>query len=82
MKHCRIFILLIKHMEDMTLQTEVPFDYEYDYEPGEPATYDYPGCGPEVRITKVKLNGVDIPLTAITSEMYDEMIEQVLDQYD
>ncbi|GAA4464785.1 hypothetical protein GCM10023189_44520 [Nibrella saemangeumensis] len=65
----------------MTLEKEVPFDFEYNYTPGEPADYDYPGYGPEVEITTVRLNGVELPANAISQEMYDEMIEQVLESY-
>ncbi|GAB2547175.1 hypothetical protein [Spirosoma aerophilum] len=65
----------------MTLATEVPFDFDFKYTPGEPATRDYPGDGPEVEITKVSLNGVEIPLKAITHEMEQQMIEHVLEHY-
>lgn len=65
----------------MTLATEVPFDFEFTYTPAEPATRDYPGDKPEVEITEVRLNGVKIPLNAVTDTMRDEMIEQVLEQY-
>lgn len=65
----------------MTLATEVPFDFEYTYTPGEPATRDYPGDGPEVEIIKVLLNGIEIPLQAITTELYEEMVEQVINTY-
>lgn len=65
----------------MTLATEIPFDFEYTYTPGEPATRDYPGDGPEVEIIKVLLNGVEIPLQAITTELYEEMVEQVINNY-
>lgn len=65
----------------MTLATEVPFDFEFTYTPGEPATRDYPGDGPEVEITSVTLNGVKIPLEAITTAMHEQMVEQVLNNY-
>ena len=65
----------------MTLEQEVAFDFDFKYTPGEPATRDYPGDGPEVEITKVRLNGVEIPLSAITAQMYDEMIEHVVQNY-
>ena len=65
----------------MTLTTETPFDFDFKYTPGEPAERDYPGSGAEVEITKVRLNGVEIPLAAITPEMEQQMIEQVLEQY-
>lgn len=72
---------VIKADKDMTLAAEVPFDFDFKYTPGEPATRDYPGDGPEVEITKVRLNGVEIPLSAITAQMYDEMIEHVVQNY-
>jgi hypothetical protein len=65
----------------MTLATEVPFDFDFKYTPGEAPTRDYPGDGPEVEITKVSLNGVEIPLKAITPEMEQQIIEQVLEHY-
>lgn len=82
MKYWRIFILLIKHLRIMTLATEAPFDFEFSYEPGEPATRNYPGSNPEVRITTVRLNGVEIPLAAITTAMYEQMVDQVIENYD
>ena len=66
----------------MTLATEAPFDFEFSYEPGEPATHDYPGSNPEVRITTVRLNGVELPFAAITPALYDQMIEHVLENYE
>ena len=81
MKGSAIFILLIKHLKSMTLAKEVPFDFDFKYTPGEPATRDYPGDGPEVEIVKVRLNGVEIPLSAINPQMYDEMVEQVIENY-
>ncbi|MDB5240559.1 MAG: hypothetical protein JWP57_1184 [Spirosoma sp.] len=77
-----IFILLTKSDKAMTLITETTFDFKFIYTPGEPATRDYPGSGPEVTVTEVRLNGVTIPLEAITSEMWEQMIEQVNEQYD
>lgn len=65
----------------MTLATEVPFDFDFTYTPGERATRDYPGDGPEVEIIKVRLNGIEIPLTAITPQMYEEMVEHVIENY-
>ena len=81
MKDSAIFILLIKHLRTMTLTTETPFDFEFKYTPPEPATRDYPGDGPEVEIVKVRLNGVEIPLAAITEQMQQEMVEHVLENY-
>lgn len=71
----------IKEDKDMTLAAEVPFDFDFKYTPGEPATRDYPGDGPEVEITTVRLNGVAIPLEAITAEMQSQMIDEVLNRY-
>ncbi|WP_018619757.1 hypothetical protein [Spirosoma luteum] len=65
----------------MTLEKEVLFDFEFTYTPGEAPTRDYPGDSPEVRIVKVRLNGVEIPLSAITEQMQQEMIEQVIEEY-
>lgn len=65
----------------MTLATEVPFDFDFKYTPGEAADRDYPGSGPEVEITAVRLNGVQIPLEAVTEEMQNQMIDEVLNSY-
>jgi hypothetical protein len=65
----------------MTFEKELPLDFEFTYTPGEPATRDYPGDKPEVEIIKVMLNGVEIPLEAISGQMEQEMIEQVLEYY-
>lgn len=65
----------------MTLAAEVPFDFDFKYTPGEPATRDYPGDGPGVEVTSVRLNGVLIPLEAISDEMHSQMIDEVLNSY-
>ena len=78
----RIFILLIKHLRTMKLEHEVAFSFDYTYKEGEPQTYDHPGTGPEVEITKVWMNDVDIPLGAISESLYDAMIEHVLENHD
>ena len=65
----------------MTLTAETPFDFDFKYTPGEKADRDYPGSGPEVSITAVRMNGVQIPLEAITAEMYNQMIDEVLNSY-
>ena len=66
----------------MTFPVEVPLDFDFTYMPGEPTERDYPGSGAEVEITKVRLNGIEIPLAAITAQMYEQMIEQVIDEYE
>lgn len=66
----------------MTLTTEAPFDFEYSYEPGEPATRDYPGSSPEIRITGVSLYGVPLPLEKVDSELLDLMIEQAHEEHE
>ena len=63
----------------MTFTAEIDLDFDFSYIPGEAPTYDYPGSGAEVDITKVRLNGVEIPLSAITQKQYGEMVEQVID---
>lgn len=66
----------------MTLTTEVPFDFDYSYEPGEPATHDYPGSGPEIRITNVSLYGVALPLEKVDSQLLDQMIDQAHEEHE
>lgn len=65
----------------MIFTTETPFDFDFKYTPGEKADRDYPGSGPEVEIKAVRLNGVQIPLEAITAEMYSQMVDEVLNSY-
>lgn len=65
----------------MTFTTETPLDFDFTYTPGEAPTRDYPGSGAEVEIVKVRLNGVEIPLKAISAEVQEQMIEQVLEHY-
>ena len=65
----------------MTISTETAFDFDFKYTPGEPATRDYPGDGPEVEITAVRLNGVKIPVEALTAEQQEEMVQHVLENY-
>lgn len=65
----------------MTYATETAFDFDFKYTPGEAPTRDYPGDGPEVEITAVRLNGVKIPVEALTAEQYEEMVQHVLENY-
>lgn len=65
----------------LTHPASIDLDFDFTYEPGDAPTYDYPGSDPEVDITKVRLNGVEIPLNAITAQMYEQMIEQVIEEY-
>jgi hypothetical protein len=65
----------------MTISTETSFDFDFKYTPSTPATRDYPGDGPEVEILTVRLNGVIIPIKAITAEQYEEMVQHVHEHY-
>lgn len=65
----------------MTVETEVPFDFEFSYTPGERADRDYPGSNPEVIITHVTLFGVTIPLESLSKEVIDQMVDEVLENY-
>ena len=65
----------------LNFPASIELTFDFTYEPGEAPTYDYPGSNPEVDITKVRLNGEEIPLKAITEEMYEQMIEQVIEEY-
>lgn len=66
----------------LTFHAESAFEFDYSYTSGEAPTYDYPGSNPEIEITKVRLNGVEIPIKAITGEMYEDMIEYVHEKHD
>ena len=65
----------------MTLETEVPLDFEFSYTPGERATRDYPGSPPEVVIIHVTVFGVSVPLNSLSKEMIEQMIEEVHQKY-
>lgn len=65
----------------MTYSTETAFDFDFKYTPGEKDDRDYPGSGAEVKITTVRLNGVVIPIEAITPEQYEQMVEHVHENY-
>jgi len=65
----------------MTLETEVPFDFEFSYTKGEPADRDYPGSNDEVVITHVTLFGVPIPLHALSADVIDAMVDEVYEKY-
>lgn len=41
-------------------KNNVELDIEFDYQPYEPATNEYPGCDESVEITAVIFNGTDI----------------------
>ena len=45
----------------------------FDYQPEEPSTHDYPGCGATICINEVIVNGVDIV------ELLDHELEQIED---
>jgi len=51
----------------------VEMEVIFDYQPEEPSTYDYPGCGAEICINEVIVMGVDIV------ELLDNELEQIED---
>lgn len=65
----------------LTLNIETDFDFEYSYTHGEAPTYDYPGSSPEISITKIRLNGVVIPIRCLTDEQEQVMIEFALNNH-
>jgi len=50
------------------------FDFEYNYEPYEQQTYEYPGSPAEWEIYNITLNGID------ASELLENQIEE-FDEY-
>lgn len=59
----------------------VTFDVEFDYQPDEPQTYDYPGCGASVDVTCIECNGVDF--TEFFTEYGDKKeITKVLNDFE
>jgi len=59
-----------------TLNTEIELEVrvDYDYQPAEPATNEYPGCGMEITINSVMLGDTDI-LSRLIGDEYDAIFE-------
>ena len=49
----------------------VELEIEYDYQPEEKQTWDYPGCGESFEITSIKINDIDV------MELLEEQIESI-----
>jgi len=57
----------------------IEFDVDYDFYPGEKATYDYPGCPPCVEtIGEITHNGTDF--TEFLEEHKDEIAQIIYEQ--
>lgn len=64
-------------MKTIVKKNNIELDVEFDYQPYEPSTYEYPGCAESVEITAVFFNGTDI--TDIILEFGDiEEIEKLV----
>lgn len=59
------------------------FDVQYDYEPAEMQTYEYPGCPATFDFWQVELNGIDAMdlLEHCFEEFEEEAIEQLKSTY-
>lgn len=44
---------------DCGILGEVEFEVDYDFQPAERQTYNYPGCEADIQISSVKLIGID-----------------------
>ena len=49
----------------------VELEIEFDYQPEEKQTWDYPGCGESFEITSIKINDIDV------MELLEEQIESI-----
>jgi hypothetical protein len=57
----------------------IEFDVDYYFQPGEKATYEYPGCPPCVEeINQITHNGTDF--TEFLEEHEDEIAEIIYEQ--
>ena len=69
-------------MATSLLFTSASVDFEFDFTAteGGQARRDYPGLRAEVAITNVRMNGIAIPIGAINTELYGQMVQSVIDQ--
>jgi hypothetical protein len=52
------------------------FEFDYNYQPEEKQTYDYPGCDESFEIFNVTLNGIDA--SELLESQIDEFEEEVI----
>ena len=59
------------------------FEVQFDYEPAEKQTHDYPGYTEQYQFWEVELNGIDAMdlLTDCFEEFEEEAIEQLKNTY-
>lgn len=69
----------------------LPYDYdsqesevrvEFDANPAEPKTWDYPGSPAYVEITEVILDGTEINLESVPEDVMKDLEQQVFDYLD
>ena len=69
-------------MSSHTLKTYIgddcPVVVEYDYQPRERMTLEYPGCSEGVEVESVEVNGKEI-LEELSKKCLDELEEKCLD---
>lgn len=49
------------------------------YEPAERPTYDYPGSGAEVNVTRYEIGGVDVSSLIDAADWYEAIDNQILE---
>ena len=64
--------------QSLTFQEKcIDLDFDYEFEKGEVASREYPGCADRVDITRVRMNGVEIPMAAVNADLYQLLLERV-----
>ena len=59
---------------------KVPFWFDYEYQPHERATYEYPGCSEHVVVNDVEIPD-DLKELLLSGEYADDVEEQCLEDY-
>jgi|GEM_PF-3578481 len=63
-------------------EASIDFAFDYDFKKGEPATRDCPGSADRVAITRVLMNGTEIPTAAINPDLYRRLVSRIQEDHD
>ena len=64
-----------------TIWLEIEFEVDYDYQPFERATLEYPGCSESVEINEVKPVNIDKDLCKHAFSIADHCLEDYRDSH-
>ena len=56
----------------------IQFSVDYDYQPGEAETLNYPGCKESAGIESVYISGSDVDIQEIISDYWIELIKEAV----